>query len=377
MLVSEETKELVDLARELSWPERSIHIKSLTPAEEIWSAGVLCQYHTCVIITDKEFVGLWRFVCHRLGLIHTIITRFDPELTRNHDVIITDRTISICENPTIYIGVARPPNPTPLLSTTTRWRNKHYNVIEVDMPYWGREIEENAVALARSAVSLQDVDVFFERLQKARERQHHWKLTYRSRATGKILMNEPEDCPICMEVLSKSASMMKHCQHKFCFECLAEWLKQSNQCPLCRGASEVVHTRATPMMFSVSFSPFYPYVHQSILNFMRILVGPIVVASRYPWHIRDIVRNYPNNYTLFHPGTIMEGIWIAVNNTMHAIQHLNCIFTESITRYQTELLSDAIMHRFNKESCTIYSIQGCPLDKQKFDTYMTRLSTVV
>eukprot|EP00736_Rhodelphis_marinus_P005961 Rmarinus@m.12222 len=40
-------------------------------------------------------------------------------------------------------------------------------------------------------------------------------------------------CPICWEAISEKALLDK-CLHEFCLECILEWGKKSNQCPLCR-----------------------------------------------------------------------------------------------------------------------------------------------
>lgn len=46
-----------------------------------------------------------------------------------------------------------------------------------------------------------------------------------------FLGNKP-DCSICLEEISKGCELM--CKHYFHKECIAEWIKRSNSCPLCK-----------------------------------------------------------------------------------------------------------------------------------------------
>jgi hypothetical protein len=44
-----------------------------------------------------------------------------------------------------------------------------------------------------------------------------------------------EKCPICLQIFnSKSKSYSSKCFHSFCFECLLEWTKIKDSCPLCK-----------------------------------------------------------------------------------------------------------------------------------------------
>lgn len=43
------------------------------------------------------------------------------------------------------------------------------------------------------------------------------------------------ECPICQDALSGvTKAMTLPCKHKFCKECVVEWLGRKNTCPLCR-----------------------------------------------------------------------------------------------------------------------------------------------
>ena len=39
------------------------------------------------------------------------------------------------------------------------------------------------------------------------------------------------ECPICSD--TKMVCRKTKCNHKFCDECLQEWLKESKKCPTC------------------------------------------------------------------------------------------------------------------------------------------------
>ena len=42
------------------------------------------------------------------------------------------------------------------------------------------------------------------------------------------------ECPICLEDLTEKKILTFNCKHKICFDCLKEWYKMKNTCPICR-----------------------------------------------------------------------------------------------------------------------------------------------
>ena len=54
-----------------------------------------------------------------------------------------------------------------------------------------------------------------------------------------IITNETE-CHICLDILLKGSCMRKlnHCQHSYCIDCIYQWLRHNNTCPLCKS---IVH----------------------------------------------------------------------------------------------------------------------------------------
>ena len=62
---------------------------------------------------------------------------------------------------------------------------------------------------------------------------------------------EHDECGICLDSLSEGAvaslsgNLHKGCAHKFHFECIADWAKVENRCPLCKASfSKLVKTDA-------------------------------------------------------------------------------------------------------------------------------------
>uniref|UniRef100_A0A915PM92 RING-type domain-containing protein n=1 Tax=Setaria digitata TaxID=48799 RepID=A0A915PM92_9BILA len=41
------------------------------------------------------------------------------------------------------------------------------------------------------------------------------------------------NCTVCLECLKYPIGRPDSCEHKFCFECISNWLKRRSQCPLC------------------------------------------------------------------------------------------------------------------------------------------------
>ncbi len=45
-----------------------------------------------------------------------------------------------------------------------------------------------------------------------------------------------DECPICLEILQSSDIYVLNCLHKYHKECIVDWSKRSNLCPLCNGS---------------------------------------------------------------------------------------------------------------------------------------------
>ena len=50
-----------------------------------------------------------------------------------------------------------------------------------------------------------------------------------------LLSSAKRECCICYADEVKSAGLLD-CNHYFCFECISDWAKVTNLCPLCKGA---------------------------------------------------------------------------------------------------------------------------------------------
>jgi len=44
----------------------------------------------------------------------------------------------------------------------------------------------------------------------------------------------PDMCPICFDNMKNTNTITTKCNHTFCNSCLKIWLKNNNNCPLCR-----------------------------------------------------------------------------------------------------------------------------------------------
>ena len=79
-----------------------------------------------------------------------------------------------------------------------------------------------------------------EGLQKAlRMSEASEESSFHRDATGKIVPNDNEECPICGDVLLQKKWIIRRCGHAFCESCASEWGKRGhNTCPLCVQAGQ-------------------------------------------------------------------------------------------------------------------------------------------
>ena len=43
-----------------------------------------------------------------------------------------------------------------------------------------------------------------------------------------------EDCAICYEKMKETGTERTRCQHEFHYDCLQQWFKHADTCPICR-----------------------------------------------------------------------------------------------------------------------------------------------
>ncbi|OON19836.1 PHD-finger [Opisthorchis viverrini] len=55
-----------------------------------------------------------------------------------------------------------------------------------------------------------------------------------------VTVGESNQCPICCEALQKPIATPESCNHTFCYVCLREWSRVRHECPLDRGAFELI-----------------------------------------------------------------------------------------------------------------------------------------
>ena len=54
--------------------------------------------------------------------------------------------------------------------------------------------------------------------------------------SSKVIIQESVECHICLDTLLEGSCMRKltTCSHKFCIDCIDEWLRSHNNCPVCK-----------------------------------------------------------------------------------------------------------------------------------------------
>lgn len=65
-----------------------------------------------------------------------------------------------------------------------------------------------------------------------------------------------ENCPICLEDITDDTIRITSCQHNFHNECLTQWTRTNNSCPLCRTQfnGPVNNDESTPSSLTIPLS---------------------------------------------------------------------------------------------------------------------------
>jgi hypothetical protein len=107
--------------------------------------------------------------------------------------------------------------------------------------YAGAEKLDGLIAeFGTKTISQREQAATKEGLQKAlRMSEASEESSFHRDATGKIVPNDDEECPICGDVLLLKKWIIRRCGHAFCESCASEWGKRGhNTCPLCVQAGE-------------------------------------------------------------------------------------------------------------------------------------------
>ncbi len=72
----------------------------------------------------------------------------------------------------------------------------------------------------------------------------------------------PDTCPICFDNMKNTNTITTKCNHTFCNSCLKLWLKNNNNCPLCRDIlndriviqNENINSLPPPVKFRVIYN---------------------------------------------------------------------------------------------------------------------------
>lgn len=350
-----------------------IHLCADDVADEIWAAAQLVvqveTYFSILVITDEDLVPLWHFALR--GVQHSCLVA--TTYTEGWDVVVSNAPVErVCNLPmVVFLGkhIHTPltaqhfqatPSPHSVLQTTFKW------------PPWALEMEEYIVETVKPIVPKHDVDLFIRRMQEGREMSGAWIVKYRSRTDGaakEILraVKDKDTCPICLSPLEDTSqlSMLKACAHVACTSCLSRWLAIGGVCPMCRGKSEVLHTRSTTALFSIDLNPFFPEVESHINGLVLHTNNPVVVASRFKDHPSRVCDAHADEFVLYPPGTLVEGVWVAVAARRAAKSILmHCFYTESITRFQQQVIRDACAHTLGTTRCLTHVVNN-PVDVRR------------
>lgn len=61
------------------------------------------------------------------------------------------------------------------------------------------------------------------------------------------------NCVICLDLISPNNKCLTSCFHEFCYDCISEWLKYKNQCPLCKRPLEyLIHDVKSPTTYKLT-----------------------------------------------------------------------------------------------------------------------------
>ena len=78
----------------------------------------------------------------------------------------------------------------------------------------------------------------------------------RNYSSENIVLREPSTCSICFETISNSNKKSLNCNHCFHRNCINTWLREQNNCPLCRASQstseESDNTREDPFINAVN-----------------------------------------------------------------------------------------------------------------------------
>jgi len=353
----------------------SVRLMGASTGDEVWAAAALIHGRRTIVIDTQEFLPLWKFVLRRLRVDWHDVTLVDedhvPE-SNTYDLAISsaETTLGQLQVYTSRQQISFTTDTIVFSSLDSGNRTSH----DVEPPpSIGMYAEEQAVTHARSInciTSFGDVTKLINRLTEARENEHRWKIKFRSKVTAGAVQREG-DCPICLEPLNKRVSMVSSCKHTFCTSCLTEWLVEGDSCPLCRSSTlmGVEHSEPIQLACEMEPNPFYITVNAAIEQVVWYNNGArdtVAVASKFKYHPRAICSEYPDDFVLYHPGTIVEGMWIALARRKGGTAR--CICTESISERDSEILEGALNH-FTRRPMSMHFICTFPLSRQRIKSF--------
>lgn len=49
-----------------------------------------------------------------------------------------------------------------------------------------------------------------------------------------------KNCPICLDLIDLENHYITECNHKYCRECIMNWFRNNNTCPVCRNIEKCI-----------------------------------------------------------------------------------------------------------------------------------------
>lgn len=100
-------------------------------------------------------------------------------------------------------------------------------------------------------------------------------------------MNEEDVCSICLEKPDIKSYTSLCCKNKFHFECLNQWFKINNTCPLCR--SEYKHMKH----YNDDFEEYIDYIKN--INMKKIVNNVSEILNIYKLQSKELRLNFITN----------------------------------------------------------------------------------
>jgi len=163
------------------------------------------------------------------------------------------------------------------------------------------------------------------------------------------------ECPICLCEITKSDSIRTlACRHKYHGECITDWSKQRNDCPVCRAKIKGNHNIEW-ILFSLKISKYFIFKLENRLNIFSSLVNnscsflydSIMMTEEFIIRTLSHKLNYLSNFfmlilfILFDENVLLEIVKKTCRFLTHKINYqviMHTIIIINITKYFLNLV---------------------------------------